>query len=142
MIKKTVSYTDFNGEKQVEDLYFHLTEAELAEVQFKAGDLTNRVQVLMATGRRGAVMDWFKEIVIKGYGQRSDDGSRFIKSQEVIDAFVYSNAFSALVMEILSDPNAALEFVAGMSGKKVSDLSIPEEQKAKLGITTALHAVE
>ncbi len=125
MIKKTVTYEDFNGEQQTEDLYFHLNKAELAEINFKAGDLENRLKVLMATGRRGAVIDWFKEILLKSYGVRSDDGTRFVKDPEVVASFAYSNAYEVIFMELISDPIKAQEFIAGTMGKKRDDLGTP-----------------
>ena len=32
MLKKTISYVDYNGTKRTEDFYFNLTKAEISEM--------------------------------------------------------------------------------------------------------------
>lgn len=122
MIKKIVKYEDFNGEEQTEELYFHLNKAEVTAMNFKAGDIQQRLKMLLATGRRGAIIEWFEEIIIKSYGIKSEDGTQFIKSQEAIDRFKYSNAFSELFLDLVSNPTNAEEFIAGVIGKSAKDL--------------------
>ena len=33
MLKKTITYTDFNGKQRTETFYFNLTKAEVAEME-------------------------------------------------------------------------------------------------------------
>lgn len=33
MLKKTIDYTDYDGNKRTEDFYFNLTKAEVAEME-------------------------------------------------------------------------------------------------------------
>ena len=99
MIKETITYEDYNGEKQTEDFYFNLNKAELTELNFSTeGGLETRIRRIMNERDNKAIMAMFKEIILKAYGKKSDDGKRFIKSQELRDEFEQTEAYSVLLM--------------------------------------------
>lgn len=121
MLKKTIKYTDFDDNEITEDFYFNLTEAELVEMETQTGGgLKAKIERIMNTRDVSEIMKIFKDIIIKSYGVRSDDRKRFIKNQEVTDAFVQSNAYSELYIELVSNVNSAIEFITGIMPKKVS----------------------
>ena len=133
MIKKQISYVDFNGNELDEVFYFHLSKAELIEMELSAGKegLSDYLKVVIDAEDGAEIMRVFKEIVLKSYGKRSPDGKRFIKSEELRKEFEESPAYSEIFMEILMDTDKAAEFVNGV----VADIR-PQPKKPKLSEMT------
>lgn len=120
MLKKTITYTDFNGVQRTEDHYFNLTQAELVEMEVgvKGGysEMLNRI----IEARDGAeIMKAFKTFIAKTYGIKSPDGVRFEKSEEISRAFMQTEAYSELFMELCTNSEAASAFVNGVLPKKL-----------------------
>lgn len=115
MIKKTITYTDYNGSERKEDFYFNLTKAELMEMELSTnGGLAEMIQRIIAAQDAPAIIKIFKDLVLKAYGQKSPDGKRFIKSKEISDEFSQTEAYSQLFMELATDSEAAANFVNGV----------------------------
>lgn len=115
MLKKTITYTNFNGEEVKGDFYFHLSKAELMEMQLEEeGGLTERIQKIIDAKSVAEIMKLFKKILLKAYGVKSDDGNRFIKSEELSKAFEQTQAYSDLFMELVQNPDAAADFINGI----------------------------
>ena len=80
MLKKTITYTDYNGVERKEDFYFNLTKAELMEMEMSTeGGLAERIQKVVDTKDVPSIIKIFKDLVLKAYGEKSADGKRFIK---------------------------------------------------------------
>lgn len=115
MIKKTVTYTDFNGVERTEDFYFNLNKAELMEMELATiGGFSDAVKKLINAKDMPAVVSIFKDFVLKSYGEKSADGKRFIKSDELRTAFEQTEAYSQIFMELATNADAAAEFVNGI----------------------------
>lgn len=115
MLKKTMTYTDYNGAQRTEDFYFNLTKAEIAEMEMStAGGLAEMIQRVVAAQDAPAIIKIFKELVLKAYGVKSPDGKRFIKSKELSEEFSQTEAYSDLFMELATDADAAAKFVNGI----------------------------
>lgn len=115
MIKKTITYTDYNGNERKEDFYFNLTKAEIMEMEMSIkGGLAEMINRIVAAQDQPAIIKIFKDLIIKAYGVKSADGKRFMKSQEITDEFVQTEAFSQLFMELAIDADAAGKFVNGI----------------------------
>jgi hypothetical protein len=115
LLKKTITYKDFNGEEVSEDFYFHLSRAELVELEMShRGGLSVSLERIIASEDNKSIIAEFKNIILSSYGKRSDDGRRFIKNQEVRDEFASTEAYSTLFMELVTDTNAATEFINGI----------------------------
>ena len=115
MLKKTITYTDYNGNERTEDFYFNLSKAEIMEMEMStAGGLTEMIQKIVAAQDAPAIMKVFKELILKAYGEKSPDGKRFIKSDEISTAFSQTEAYSQLFMELATDADAAAKFVNGI----------------------------
>ena len=115
MLKKTVSYTDLDGNPVVEDFYFHMTQADIAEAELGfQGGLTEQLKMLLISKDQGAIMRTFREIIANSVGMRSADNKQFIKTKETRDAFMQSEAYSTVLFEILQNPAAAVEFIKGI----------------------------
>ena len=116
MLKKTITYTDFDGNTRTEDFYFNLTKAEVAEMEMSAeGGLHQMLTKIVEAKDSKRIVEVFKELVLKSYGEKSSDGRRFIKSQEIIDSFAQTEAYSDLFMELALDEGAAIAFVNGIT---------------------------
>ena len=132
MLKKTIKYTDFNDNEITEDFYFNLTKAELLEMETKSnGGLKAKLERLINTRDISSIMEIFKEIITSSYGVKSDDGKRFIKNKETLDAFIQSNAYSELYIELASNSDSAIEFITNIIPKDLSK-QITQEQIDKI----------
>lgn len=126
MLKKTFTYTDFNGVERTEDHYFNLSKAELMEMELSTtGGLAEMINKIVAAQDAPAIVKIFKELVLKAYGQKSADGRRFIKSKELSDEFSQTEAYSQLFMELATDADAAAAFVNGIVPAMDNKSSIP-----------------
>ena len=112
MLKKTITFKDYNGIERTEDFYFNLSEAEIAELQLgTAGGYKEKIEALAASPDLPLMIKIFKEIMLRAYGKKSDDGRRFIKSKEISDEFTQTPAYSALFMELAQDPEKMAAFI-------------------------------
>lgn len=111
MLKKTITFTDYNGTERTEDFYFNLKKSELMELQLGIdGGMTQYIQKLVSAQDMPKLMDLFKKIIKTAYGVKSDDGRRFIKSDEIFKEFEETEAYSELFMEISTDDKKAADF--------------------------------
>lgn len=133
MIKRTITYTDYNDVERKEDFFFNLTKAEIMEMTFSyAGDLAEALQKMIDTKDKPALAKMFKELVLKAYGEKSEDGRRFIKSKEISDAFSQTEAYSILYMELATDDKAAAAFVNGIIPSDIAKQIQEEQNKAAI----------
>lgn len=115
MIKKTISYVDYDGNNRTEDFYFNLTKAEVMEMEMMTdGGLQKMIEKIIQTSDTKKIIEIFKSIILKSYGEKSPDGRRFIKNDELRDAFSQTEAYSNLFMELATDADKATEFVNGV----------------------------
>lgn len=115
MLKKTITYTDYNGTERTEDFYFNLSKAEVMEMEMStSGGMAETIQRIVAAQDAPAIIKIFKDLVLKAYGEKSPDGKRFIKSDEIAAAFSQTEAYSQLFMELATDADAAAKFVNGI----------------------------
>ena len=115
MLKKTITYTDYNDKERKEDFYFNLSQAELTEMELSAtGGLAESIKKLIDAEDFQSIVKILKDIILKAYGEKSADGKRFIKSEELSTAFSQTEAYSILFMELATDAYKAGEFVNGI----------------------------
>ena len=115
MIKKTITYTDYNNIERTEDFYFNLTKAEIMEMEMStSGGMAEMIQRIVASQDAPAIMKIFKDLLLKAYGQKSPDGKRFIKNDDLREEFAQTEAYSQLFMELATDADAAAKFINGI----------------------------
>lgn len=115
MIAKTIKYTDFNGVERTETFLFNLTKTELNNLNFKHhGTYGEQLKAIADSNDIKRVTDLFTEILTKAYGIKSEDGRNFRKTQEIIDDFISSAAYDALMDEILKNSEEAANLFIGM----------------------------
>ena len=109
MLKKVITYTDYNGNERTESFYFNLTKAELTEMELTTeGGLAEMIQNIIDAQDTPAIIKIFKDLVLKSYGEKSADGRRFIKSDELKEGFAQTEAYSNLFMELATDSDAEI----------------------------------
>ena len=111
MLKKKITYTDYNGMERNEDFYLNLTEAEITEMEMSTvGGLTGMIQRIIDAQDVPSIVKVFKELLLKAYGQKSADGRRFEKSEKISTEFSQTEAYSNLFMELATNPEEATKF--------------------------------
>lgn len=115
MLKRDITYEDFNGERVTETFYFNFTKTEIVELELAyEGGMEATLQKIIKAENLKALVDEFKKIVLLAYGERSPDGKRFIKNDDIREAFSQTAAYDALFMELATDDDAAATFIKGI----------------------------
>lgn len=125
MIKKTITYQDYNGIERSEDFYFNFTETEVLELEMGiAGGLSELLTKIINSKDQQALLVYFKEIILKAYGEKDADGKHFTKfdkdGHRLADRFAQTEAFSKLYMELAFDADKAAEWVNGVIPKNIN----------------------
>lgn len=125
MLKKTISYTDYNGIERKEDFYFNLNKAELMEMEMGTqGGLAEMLQKMVSTQDVPSIMKIFKDIVLKAYGEKSADGKQFMKKDAFGNPlsrnFEQTEAYSVLFMELIANDETMAAFINGIVPADVS----------------------
>lgn len=112
MLKKTITYTDYDGNERTEDFYFNLTKAELLKMDLTtAGGLVAKYNKIVAAKDPDIIIKEFDRIVEASYCIKSDDGRRLIKSKEAYKAFTETPAYEDLFMELITSEDKSSEFM-------------------------------
>jgi hypothetical protein len=112
MLKKTITYNDFDGNQRTEDFYFNLTKAEVLEMEMgETGGLEKLLRKIVAEQDSKRIIGFFKEFILKAYGEKSPDGKHFVKSEALSTSFTQTEAYSQLFMLLATDAKAASDFV-------------------------------
>lgn len=115
MIKKTITYVDFNGNERTEDFYFNLSKAELMRMELGVkGGMTEMMNRMIAAQDAPAMMEVFENLVRQSYGVKTPDGRGFVKRPEDYEAFKSTEAYSELFVELITNPDACAEFFNGV----------------------------
>jgi len=129
MLKKTITYTDYNEITHTETYFFNLSKAECMEMEMStSGGLTEMINKIIETQDVPAIIKIFKDLILKAYGVKSPDGKRFIKSEELSTAFAQTEAYSVLFMELATNAEEAAAFVNGIMpsiDKKSNPVVVP-----------------
>lgn len=122
MLKKTITYVDYDGNERTEDKYFNLSKAELMEMQLsKNGGLDKVLEKMIAEQDNAKLVELFKKIITLSYGEKSIDGKRFIKKPELTEEFLQTEAYSVLFMELITSTEAVAEFIKGVLPKDLQE---------------------
>lgn len=112
MLKKTITYHDYNGVERTEDFYFNLNEAELMKMEMGTkGGMAEMIQRIVAAQDAPAIIEVFEGLIQRAYGVKTPDGRGFIKRQSDLEEFMATEAYSKLFMELATDADKAAEFV-------------------------------
>lgn len=115
MLKKTITYTDYNGNERTETHYFDLNEVEALEMELSVKDgMSKKLETIAKTEDKSAMFGFFKDIIAKSYGVKSEDGRRFVKSEQITEEFIQTRAYVALIMELAQDGDKLAAFFNGI----------------------------
>lgn len=139
MYKETVTYTDYNDEERTEDFYFNLTETEISEMELMTeGGLKAKLEKIIGSKDRPQIIAFFKEILLKAYGEKTPDGRRFMKQNgELAKAFAETEAYNILFMKYATDADAAADFINGIIPKNIRESK--EFKEAQAANISSLH---
>lgn len=131
MRKETITYTDYNNVIRTEDFFFNLNEAELTALQYGVdGGLKEMLERIMKSNDNKQIMACFHELIAKSYGEKSPDGRRFVKSKELSEAFMQTEAYNELMLRFMTDANYSAEFINDVLADVMKRT---EERNAKKG---------
>lgn len=112
MFKKTITYTDLNDISRTEDFYFDLSKPEIVKMMSgEKGGYEAQIRSIAASMNGALIMDFFENFIKTAYGEKSEDGRRFKKSEELSRSFMESPAYEVLFEELVTNADAAAEFV-------------------------------
>jgi hypothetical protein len=131
MLTKSITYKDFNGVERTEEFFFHLTKADLVEMQLSVyGGLDAMIKRIVNTTNEPELIKMFKELILKSYGEPSADGKRFVRfapdGHRLADDFAQTAAYSVLFMELATDAEAAAKFVNGITPEDMDLNTLPK----------------
>lgn len=121
MFSKSITYKDFNGDEQTEVFWFHLSNAKLAMLAADGG-LKSWVEEMSKQQDPVEILDKIRYLVKLACGVRSEDGKRFVQTEETQSFLLDSPAFDVLLFEL---------FVADNTSKFFNAL-VPEEQRKQI----------
>jgi len=123
VLVKKVKYTDFNGNAQERTVYFHMSEPELIEMELRddGSSFSAIMNRMVESENVGGLVREFKKILLAAYGEKSEDGQRFIKSPQMREEFEQSAVYSVLFMEFATDVDAGTNFINSLVPKELMD---------------------
>lgn len=122
MLEKLIRYRNFDGSEVEETFCFHLSKAEIAEMELShAGGFAEYLRTIATKQDGKAIVQAFKDIIAKTIGRRSEDGKRFIKSAEITQEFMQTGAYDELFVQLATDTDAAIQFMNGVVPKDMQE---------------------
>lgn len=128
MLKKTIKFNSFDGTQQSEDWYFNLTEAEVTRLEAEfPGGMVEYIQTFDVETEPDKILALFERLIRMSVGVKSSDGKRFVKSEEIVEDFMASAAYSALFVELVTDDKKAADFFNGVLTKTYIEPAKPKQ---------------
>lgn len=133
MLKKKITFEDYNGNTRTEDFYFNITKAELSRWYFEHGNagILEHMKHIVVTKDTKGLMDFVSELISISYGIKSEDGMRFIKDPKLTRDFMQTDAYSVLYLELISEEDAIGNFLQGCLPKSAADSTVSKEDVMK-----------
>ena len=117
MLKKQITYTDFNGNERTEEFIFNLSRLDLMKMNkdyADRGGLAEAFNKAMNSNNEQDAVDIFIDLILRSYGEKSSDGRTLNKNKEIQEAFSRTEAFNVLFEELTTDTKAATAFFYGV----------------------------
>lgn len=121
MHKEVITYNDLNDVQRTEDFYFDLSKPEIVKMQASTkGGYDVQLRSIAASLDVAKIMDFFENFIAKSYGVKSEDGRRFMKSEEISRSFMETPAYEVLFEKLVTDDKYAADFVNAVMRSKGS----------------------
>ena len=136
MFKWDHEYEDYNGNKRNESFYFNFNKGELMDLEWRTpGGIEAYMKHIMAMQDGQKLADMFGNIIDKSYGVKGPDGREFIKNEQVLNHFKFTEAYSDLRILLATDDKFAAQFVNGIFPKEAVEAAKKQKEMAeKAGI--------
>ena len=142
MLKKTISYTDYDGNQRTEDFYFNLSKAEITEMELSMeGGMRAYIQRIIAAKSQLELVKLFKDVVLKSYGKKSADGRLFMKNDTIRAEFEAHPAYSMIYMDLVTDEAKASAFVNGIMPADMPNQNPAMEMAATASAASAVSLI-
>lgn len=116
MIKETIKFVDYEGEDRTQIAYFNLTKVELmrlsAKYAPKSVDLEAVTKIIVDRGDVGEMLSFIEDMILSAYGERDNDGVRFVKNPRIRAEFENSLAYAQLFEDLLGDDGNRIQTFA------------------------------
>lgn len=123
MIKRTITFEDFDENPATETLYFNITKTEISEhlnlIESFEGlqKMFEGEERTLSTNEVQEIVDFVKTLMKLSYGIRSADGKSFTKSDELWLKFTQTAAYDAFTFSLFEHPEEANDFMLGIFPK-------------------------
>ena len=115
MLKKTITYTDYDGVERTEDFWFNLSKTELTKLDAELpGGVLGVLRKIIDKKDRKALVDFIETLILRSYGEKTLDGKRFVKTPDMAEEFMQTPAYDELFMSVLSDTDSQTSFINGV----------------------------
>lgn len=127
MIRKTVTYEDFNGNERTEECYFNISNTELMKMDaFSEGGMLEELKRIVQNRDTKEVMLFFEKLLKESYGVKSPDGRNLMKSPDILARFMSSPAYDKIFIELMTDAEAAAKFIDNVLPTAEGKMVIPQ----------------
>lgn len=132
MYCEKITYTDYDGNEHTDKFYFNLNESELIEMSYsKKGGYESWLRRIISERDNTKIVPIVKNIILASYGKKSDDGSKFLKSPQITEDFLRSDAYNKLFIKLFSNGDALVNFCNGIIPKSLAEKAVPEQEKIR-----------
>ncbi len=139
MTYETITYTDYNGVTKTRKFYFHINKAKLIELEtMTPGGVAAALDDAAKAKDAVKLMKFFKEIIAMAYGEKSEDGERFIQSRELSEAFMQTEAYNQLFTSLVTDAEKASKFINGIFPEDLVKQALEQQKKEQKQIQAAV----
>lgn len=127
MLKRDITYENFNGDLVTETYYFNLSKSEILslDASYENG-LNDAIQKIIDKKDTKALIHEFQKLILLAYGIKSEDGKRFIKNDTIREEFIQSAAYDLLFIELATNDALAAEFMLGIMPKDMAQAAQKE----------------
>ena len=132
MLKREITFEDFNGLTCTETFYFNLSKSEILSLEAsEVGGFKASIEKIIETEDAKGLIEQFQSLILMAYGEKSDDGKRFLKNEEIKEAFRQSPAYDILFMELATNDKLAADFMLGIMPKDLAKAAENELESKK-----------
>ena len=139
MFKYVAKYVDFNGVEKEKDLYFHVSRADLTELELSfPGGMYAVLNTIVRAKDNVEISKMLTILLQTSFGIKSPDGENFAKGPEIYRAFRESPAYDVF-FDWLIEADHASEFVNAIVPQEVAKEMEKQSKQIEAGTTTPLN---
>lgn len=139
MTYELITYKDYNGVEKTRKFYFNINKAELIKLEtMTPGGVAQALDDAVKAKDAVKLMQFFENIISMAYGEKSEDGERFVKSKELSEAFMQTEAYNQLFTSLLTDANKASKFINSVFPKELVEEAMKQQKAEQKQIQAAV----